>query len=159
VTCTFRADGVVLTQAFVIGPGDSVITALYWIAKAIDDNIPGVHAFSSEYMLGVQAAAGHDVTLLSLATGPFQEVPGPAKAYPYPVRASLDQTLLVFDVFVDGAVKLFTTPATDSPADDLIALAGEINLHPWLLAGLQPDRFVVALRPQRNLMLGTVRYG
>lgn len=159
IACTFIIDNVVLTQAFVVGPGDNAVTALYWIAKAIDENIPHLHAFSEEYMIGLQVEQGHDGKLLTLASLPFQEVPGPSLVYGYPLRAFAGATHLIFDVMVNGEVQLFRVPATDSPAQDVLALSNLMNLNPWLVTGLLPDRFVVSLRPLSGITLGTLRYG
>lgn len=159
IACTFIIDGVTLTQAFVVGPGDNAVTALYWIAKAIDENIPHLHAFSEEYMIGIQVEKGHEGYLLSLAGLPFQEVPGPAMVYKYPLVAFSGATHLIFDVMVDGEVQLFRVPATDSPLQDVLALSHLMNLNPWLTTGLLPDRFVVGLRPRSGITLGTLRYG
>jgi hypothetical protein len=159
ITCTFTIDNVVLTQAFVVGPGDNAVTALYWIAKAIDENIPHLHAFSEEYMIGLQVEQGHEGALLSLASIPFQEVPGPALAYDYPARAFAGATHLIFDVMVNGEVQLFRVPVTDSPTQDVKALSDLMNLNPWLTTGLRPDRFIVSLRPRSGITLGTLRYG
>jgi hypothetical protein len=159
VICTFIIDGVILSQAFVVGPGDNAVTALYWIAKAIDEQVPGLHAFSEEYMIGIQVEAGRTGNLLSVATVPFQEVPGPSAVYRYPVRSFPSQTQLVFDIMVGGVLRVFSVPATDSPSADMLNLSTLMNLNPWIVSGLQPDRFIVALRPRSNIQLGTLRYG
>jgi hypothetical protein len=159
IACTFTVDGVVLTQAFVVGPGDNAVTALYWIAKAIDENIPHLHAFSEEYMIGLQVEQGHEGALLSLASVPFQETPGPSGVYEYPARAFDGATHLIFDIMVGGEGRLFRVPSTGSPTQDVKALSDLMNLNPWLVSGLRPDRFVVTLRPQSGITLGTLRYG
>jgi hypothetical protein len=159
IACTFIIDGVVLTQAFVVGPGDNAVTALYWIAKAIDENIPHLHAFSEEYMIGLQVEKGHEGALLTLASVPFQETPGPSGVYEYPQFAFDGATHLIFDIMVNGEVRLFRVPATGSPTADVKALSDLMNLNPWLVSGLRPDRFVVTLRPQAGITLGNLRYG
>lgn len=159
VACTFIIDGVVLTQAFVVGPGDNVVTALYWIAKAIDENIPHLHAFSEEYMIGLQVEQGHEGSLIRVATLPFQETPGPAGVYQHPAIVPVGSTHLIFDIMVNGELRLFRVPATDSPSQDMLSLSALMNLNPWLTTGLLPDRFVVSLRPVSGITLGTLRYG
>lgn len=159
IACTFIIDGVTLTQAFVVGPGDNAVTALYWIAKAIDENVPHLHAFSEEYMIGLQVEQGYEGQLLTLAGIPFQEVPGPAGVYPHPAIVPAGLTHLIFDIMVNSEIRLFRVPATDSPSQDMLALSDLMNLNPWLTTGLLPDRFVVSLRPHSGITLGTLRYG
>lgn len=135
VAITLLFDGEPITAAHVVGPGENLTTALYWLAKQLDNVSPDFHIFSTDWSIGVQALPGHSGSVARINVTPYQSPPAPSVLIHAPVQVPPWAVSLKVELKRDTQVpELFTVPATGNPLDDLMGLADAINETIWLQA-------------------------
>jgi hypothetical protein len=132
---TLLVDGEPITAAHIVGPGDSLTTALYWLAKQLDDVSPNFHVFSTDWAIGVQALPPHTAEVAGFTLTPYQSPPAPSILLHAPAGVPFGATALQIQLVRDARpAELFSIAATGDYLLDMRGLAEEINKNVWLQA-------------------------
>lgn len=158
VALTLIFDGAPLYHAHVAGVGENIETALYWIAQGLDGKVGGLHVWSKNNLIGVQAEPPHTVEAVRLSASPYRGPPSPTLHIDRPAAPALSDTELVLTVLLDGTEHVFRTPKSTSIDNDLQALSQVVNQNVWFLAALTTTGLLVSTHAGHEITVTGLEY-